>query len=39
MVANQWVFKKKLGPDGAIDKYKARLVTKGYTQKRRRIFL
>jgi hypothetical protein len=27
------VFKKKLRPDGTIDKYKARLVTKGYTQK------
>jgi hypothetical protein len=29
----KWVFKKKLRPDGTIDKYKARLVTKGYTQK------
>jgi hypothetical protein len=27
------VFKKKLRPDGTIDKYKARLVAKGYTQK------
>jgi hypothetical protein len=27
------VFKKKLMPDGTIDKYKARLMTKGYTQK------
>jgi hypothetical protein len=27
------VFKKKLKPDGTIDKYKAHLVTKGYTQK------
>jgi hypothetical protein len=27
------VFKKKLKPDGTIDKYKARLVAKGYTQK------
>jgi hypothetical protein len=27
----KWVFKKKLSPDGTIDKYKARLVTKGYT--------
>jgi hypothetical protein len=26
------VFKKKLMPDGTIDKYKARLMTKGYTQ-------
>src|SRR6266498_2204624 len=29
----KWVFKKKLRPDGTIDKYKARLVAKGYTQK------
>jgi hypothetical protein len=27
------VFKKKLRPDGTIDKYKTRLVVKGYTQK------
>jgi hypothetical protein len=27
------VFKKKLRPDGTIKRYKARLVTKGYTQK------
>jgi hypothetical protein len=27
------VFKKKLRPDGTIERYKARLVTKGYTQK------
>jgi hypothetical protein len=29
----EWVFKKKLRPDGTIDKYKASLVAKGYTQK------
>jgi len=29
----KWVFKKKLRPDGIIDKYKARLVAKGYIQK------
>ena len=29
----KWVFKKKLRPDGTIEKYKARLVAKGYTQK------
>lgn len=28
-----WVFKKKLRPDGTIKKYKARLVAKDYTQK------
>jgi hypothetical protein len=37
-VGYKWVFKKKLGPDGAIDKYKARLVTKGYTQKEGEYF-
>jgi hypothetical protein len=29
----KWVFKKKLKPDDTIDKYKTRLVAKGYTQK------
>ena len=29
----KWVFKKKLRPNGTIEKYKARLVVKGYTQK------
>jgi hypothetical protein len=28
------VFKKKLTPDGTIERYKARLVAKGYTQKK-----
>nr|AAX92974.1 retrotransposon protein, putative, Ty1-copia sub-class [Oryza sativa Japonica Group]AAX96512.1 retrotransposon protein, putative, Ty1-copia sub-class [Oryza sativa Japonica Group]ABA93276.1 retrotransposon protein, putative, Ty1-copia subclass [Oryza sativa Japonica Group] len=28
-----WVFKKKFTPDGTIEKYKAQLVEKGYTQK------
>jgi hypothetical protein len=32
------VFKKKLRPDGTIDKYKARLVAKGYTQKEDKYF-
>ena len=32
-VGCKWIFKKKLKPDGTIDKYKARLVAKGYTQK------
>jgi hypothetical protein len=27
------VFKKKLRPDGTIERYKARLVAKGYTQR------
>jgi hypothetical protein len=29
----KWVFKKKLRPDGTIDKYKTRIVAKDYTQK------
>ena len=29
----KWVFKKKLRPDGTIEKYKARLVSKDYTQR------
>ena len=33
LVVNLWVFKKKLRPDSTIDKYKARLVAKSYTQK------
>jgi len=28
----KWVFKRKLRPDGTIDRYKARLVAKGYAQ-------
>jgi hypothetical protein len=32
-VGCKWVFRKKLRPDGTIEKYKARLVAKGYTQK------
>ena len=27
----KWVFKKKLSPDGTIEKYKMRLVANGYT--------
>ncbi|KAL8107110.1 hypothetical protein AgCh_023776 [Apium graveolens] len=28
----KWIFKKKINPDGSIDKYKARLVAKGFRQ-------
>ena len=28
----KWMFKKKLRPDGTIERYKARLVAKGYTR-------
>jgi hypothetical protein len=34
----KWVFKKKLRLDGTIDKYKAMLVAKGYTQKEGKDF-
>jgi hypothetical protein len=36
-VGCKWVFKKKLRPDGTIDKYKTRLVTKGYPKERQRF--
>jgi hypothetical protein len=32
------LFKKKLKPDGTIEKYKVRLVAKGYTQKEEDFF-
>jgi hypothetical protein len=32
-IGYKWIFKKKLRPDGTIERYKARLVAKGYTQK------
>ncbi|KAJ3474089.1 hypothetical protein NLI96_g12655 [Meripilus lineatus] len=32
VVGCKWVFKEKLGSDGQIEKYKARLVARGFTQ-------
>jgi hypothetical protein len=32
-VGCKWVFKKKLRPDGTIEKYKVWIIAKGYTQK------
>jgi len=32
LVGCKWVFKKKIGLDGNVEKYKARLVVKGYSQ-------
>ena len=31
-VGCKWVFKKKLNPDGSVQKYKARLVAQGFSQ-------
>ena len=33
-VGYKWIFKKKLRPDGIVDKYKARLVVEGFTQQK-----
>ena len=33
-VSSKWIFKKKLRSDGSIDKYKARLVIRGFDQKK-----
>jgi len=33
IIGCQWVFKKKLRPDGVVDKYKAILIAKGFNQK------
>ena len=31
-IGNKWVFKKKLNAEGKVEKYKDRLVAKGYSQ-------
>ncbi|KAL0455867.1 UNVERIFIED_CONTAM: Retrovirus-related Pol polyprotein from transposon RE2 [Sesamum latifolium] len=33
IIGCKWIFKKKLKPDGSVDKFKARLVAKGFKQK------
>ena len=33
-IDSKWIFKRKLRPDGSIEKFKARLVIKGYTQRK-----
>ena len=32
-VGSKWVYKLKSGPDGSIERYKARLVAQGFSQK------
>jgi len=32
-IGSKWIFRKKLRPDGTIDKFKAHLVAKGYKQR------
>ena len=32
-LGSKWIFKRKIKADGSIDKYKARLVIKGYNQR------
>jgi hypothetical protein len=32
-IGSKWMFKKKLRPDGTIERYMTRLVIKGYSQK------
>ena len=34
-IGNKWIFKRKIGADGQINTFKARLVTKGYNQRQR----
>ena len=33
VVGSKWVFKRKLGPDGLVERHKARLVAQGFSQK------
>ena len=37
-IGTKQIFKRKLRPDGTIERYKARLVVKGFNQKNDRLF-
>lgn len=34
LISCKWVYKKKINADGSLDKYKSRLVARGYTQEK-----
>ena len=38
-IGYKWVYKRKRGADGKMETFKARLVVKGYTQKRASIMM
>jgi len=38
-ISRKWIFKRKLRPDGTIEKHKTRLIAKGLSQKERIDFL
>lgn len=33
IISGKWVFKHKLHPDGSLERYKARWVVRGFTQR------
>ena len=33
IVGSKWVYKTKIGENGTVERYRARLVTQGYTQR------